>query len=306
MMNIQKLSDTVNLALESNGYKSTIVSAEHIIELRKTIEENLNSGQIKKEVYNNYKSSFDNMLTQDTQWVRSIIVVAAPSPILEVIFTIDGEEQSTIIPPTYEHSIDETVTNIIESILFPHGYQISRASLPQKLLASQSGLARYGKNNIAYVDGMGSFYRLIAFYSDLPCLSDNWQEPQLLEQCIKCKACANKCPSGAIDPNQFQLRAERCLTFHNESNNNFPTWIQKTWHHCLVGCMKCQHYCPVNRSVRSWKEKYAEFSEYETQLLLNGTDIKDIPIDIVEKFKNTNLLEEPKNFGRNLRSVLYK
>jgi epoxyqueuosine reductase len=304
MMNFQDIYPKLKVDLEKGGFKSTIVSSRNVFELRKSIENNLNLGKINNEVYKQYKISFDNMLTQDIHWAKSIIVIAAPSPILEVIFTIDGKKQSTIIPPTYDHSIDETATTIVKSTLVPHGYQISRARLPQKLLATHSGLARYGKNNITYVEGMGSYLRLIAFYSDLPNISDNWQKPKVLDECIKCKACTKNCPSGAIDPLQFQLHAERCLTYHNESSKNFPSWVKKSWHHCLIGCMKCQHYCPVNKDFRFWKEKFAEFTDNESKLLLSGVAIEEMPSSLTTKFVDTELLEEPASLARNLKSIL--
>lgn len=303
-MRVQDISVKLSSDLKKNSYRSTVVSALHIPKLREAIKKNLRTSKINKEVHQQYKISFDNMLNQDIRWVKSIILVAAPSPILEVIFSIDGEKHSTIIPPTYDHSIDDTITKIIKSALEPHGYQISRASLPQKLLATHSGLARYGKNNIAYVEGMGSFNRLIAFYSDLPCISDNWQNPQILKQCTDCNSCTKKCPSDAIDPNQFHLHAERCLTFHNESSKDFPSCIQKSWHHCLIGCMKCQHYCPVNKDVRHWKERLAEFSDKETKLFLSGLPREEMPISLVKRFENTAFLKDPKSFARNLKSVL--
>jgi len=173
-----------------------------------------------------------------------------------------------------------------------------------KLLAARSGLARYGRNNIAYVEGMGSFLRLLAFYSDLPCANDYWQQPQALDECANCRACTNMCPSGAIDPDQFQLRADRCLTFHNESPQAFPSWIQESWHHCLIGCMKCQDSCPLNKDLQSWKERFAEFTEAETTALLSGVKSSELPASVITKFSDTDLLEDPVGLARNLKSVL--
>jgi epoxyqueuosine reductase len=244
------------------------------------------------------------MLAQDVSWARSIIVVAIPRPVLEVVFTVDGKKRSTVIPPPYEYGIDGLVTAAIESELTPRGHRILWAMLPVKLLAVCSGLARYGKNNIAYVEGMGSFLRFNAFYSDLPPVSDTWQEPQVLDECTNCSACIKNCPTGAIDPDRFQLRVERCLTYHNESSEPFPSWIQESWHHCLVGCLKCQRYCPVNKTVRSWTERSAEFTDTETTLLLSGAAKGELPPGLIAKFGITDLLDDPGALTRNLRAVL--
>ena len=45
------------------------------------------------------------------------------------------------------------------------------------------GLAVYGRNNIAYVEGLGSHFRLSAFYSNLPTETDIWRKPRMMERC---------------------------------------------------------------------------------------------------------------------------
>ncbi len=303
-MSSREVLDALQASLEQWGFKSAVVSAERSLELRRTIEEGRASNLINSAVFRQYAAYFENMLSQDVPWARSIVVVAVPRPALEVTFDIDGKQRTLIIPPTYEHSIDETVTSAIESSLVPHGFQICRAMLPLKLLAVRSGIARYGKNNVAYVEGMGSFHRLLAFYSDMPVESDSWREPQVLDACDGCQACTKHCPTGAIDPDRFQLHTERCLTLHNESSEQFPQWIDKSWHHCLVGCMQCQHYCPENKDVRLWKEHLAEFTQEETALILAGVTSDQMPPSIIAKFRTTGLLEDPISLTRNLKSAL--
>lgn len=303
-MEPREIAARLYAALMGSGFRTTIVSADRVSELRDTIKDNLASGKIDEDLRRQYAGYFEGMLTQDTKWAKSIIVVAVPRPRLEIVLTIAGSKRSVIIPPTYEHGIDETVTELIAGALNPHGYRIERAGLPQKLLAARSGLARYGKNNITYVEGIGSFLRLISFYSDLPAASDTWHEPRVLDECVDCTACIKKCPTGAIDPDRFQLHAERCLTYHNESSQAFPSWINGSWHHCLVGCMKCQHFCPVNKGVRSWTQRLAELTEDESTLLLNGTAVDKLPSCLNAKFRGTDLLDDRDWLARNLKCAL--
>lgn len=303
-MDNQDIAGRLQSTLSEHGFKSSIVSASHASELRETIAEHMESGVIDRRGYRGYVAFFEKMLSQQVPWAQSMVAIAVPRPVLEVIFAADGQKRSTLIPPTYEHSVDATVKTIIEGVLAPHGYRFVRAELPKKLLAARSGLARYGKNNIAYVKGMGSYLRLLTFYTDLPTVADRWQDPQVLDECAGCAACINKCPAGAIDPDRFYLRTTRCLTYHNESPDPFPSWIDESWHHCLVGCMKCQHFCPANKDVRSWRRHLAEFTEEETALLLKGLPACDLPPTLVAKFDDLGLLEEPVVLARNLKSVL--
>ena len=120
---------------------------------------------------------------------------------------------------------------ILAEVLESGGYRAAKAVLPKKLLAVRSGLAAYGKNNITYVPGMGSFHGLVAVFSDLPAPEGTWRDAEMMEACHKCAACRRHCPTGAIDADRFLLRAERCLTFHNEKPVDvpFPGWIDAAW-----------------------------------------------------------------------------
>lgn len=132
--------------------------------------------------------------------------------------TWNGETLALILPPTYV-GYDETrkwVEDLLAQILRTKGYRVVRPSLPLKLLAVRSGLGWYGRNNICYVPGMGSFLQLVSVYSDLPCQKDSWREAQMMPSCQNCYACRLSCPTGAISSDRFLLRAERCIVFHNE------------------------------------------------------------------------------------------
>lgn len=160
---------------------------------------------------------------------------------------MDGQVYAFIIPPTYSTETDKRVIERLTGYLDEHGYKIFHAILPEKPLAVQSGLAAYGRNNITYINGWGSFFRLTAYYSDMPCNTDHWDDYVLLDQCANCNACIKKCPTNAISNAKIRVLAERCLTFINEGMNDFPDWVDPGWHQCLIGCMVCQDVCPVNK-----------------------------------------------------------
>jgi epoxyqueuosine reductase len=209
-----------------------------------------------------------------------------------------------IIPPTYNFAIDNDVADLLKADLEPQGYQLQKVRLPDKLLAVRSGLAQYGKNNISYVKGMGSFQRPVVFISDLPCEADSWGEPTVLEQCEKCSACMKACPTDAIGSDRFQLYAERCLTFHNERPNDFPDWLSPAWHNCLVGCMICQKVCPANKDVVKWIEAGASFDDEETELILKGVSEERLPREASEKLKKQGMMRYYDVLGRNLRVLI--
>jgi epoxyqueuosine reductase len=212
------------------------------------------------------------------------------------------------VPPTYLHweEKDKRVQQALLELLEPEGYRVAPAVLPKKSLAACSGLAVYGKNNITYVKGLGSYHRLAAFASDLPCEGDYWGAPQMLERCRNCQACRRACPAQAIEADRFLLRAERCLTFLNEKPGTvpFPAWLSEASHNCLVGCMRCQAGCPENLGVRDWIEEGGEFTKEETGLLLAGVPPAGLPASLAEKLERWDLLELYDLLPRNLNALL--
>jgi epoxyqueuosine reductase len=290
--------------LENHSFKAGVVSATHLQELRDTIEGAHKRGLIDKDLYNEYLSGFDFTIPNVLSEATSIIIVAVPVPALQVTFMRNRQPFQAIVPPTYNHDTDQLVSDCITDVLKPEGYQLIPGVLPKKLLAARSGLARYGKNNITYIDDMGSYHRLTAFYTDAPISGEHWEEPQLLEQCQKCEACVKKCPTGAISSDRFLLYAEKCLTYHNERDKPFPEWIDTSWHNCLIGCMFCQNVCPANKPSVHRKVHVATFSDEETELILKNTPKQNLRQETLEKLEATSLLDGYELASRNLSVLL--
>ncbi|HVP37285.1 MAG TPA: hypothetical protein VMT04_09845, partial [Terriglobales bacterium] len=176
----EKLTDELLTRLGERGYRSSIVSVRRLIDLKREIESRRNQGLLDQRLYQEYFTSFSYHPPEGLARAESIILVAAPQPQIQVIFNWKGKSQPLVIPPTYLHYSDVMIRDLLSDVLESRGYKIASALLPVKLLSARSGLSFYGKNNISYIPGIGSFYRLIAFYSDLPCLEDTWHEPVML------------------------------------------------------------------------------------------------------------------------------
>ena len=302
-----KVSDTIDrmyARLESRGYRTASVSIDRVRQLQDRFEADLRDGLINPEVLRAYLKYIGFANPDSIVDPRSVIIVAVPQPSTEVVFTMNGKKLPAVIPPTYLHGNDAEVEKILTDQLRPQGYTASRAILPVKLLAVHSGLARYGKNNIAYVSGLGSYHRLIAFYTDCPGPEDSWGDLQVLDECRDCQACTKKCPTGAISADSFRIRAERCLTFFNEQTPDFPDWVDPSWHHCLVGCLHCQKACPVNKDMKNWTQPSVEFSQEETALMLKGIAIDDLPVETAKKLKQVDLEDSLDILPRNLAHLI--
>lgn len=294
--------------LTRNGCSGRVISIERLPILKRELDDIRESRTVDPGLYRKWLSEFRFEAPEELPGARSVLVIATPRPLSRFTFGLGDREMSAFVPPSYlygERDRDR-VERILAAALEPWCYSVAEAVLPTKRLAAESGLARYGRNNIAYVRGMGSFLRLDAFFSDLPCETDGWREPQMMERCLSCDACLRHCPTGAIPRDRFLLRAERCIPFHNEEPNDvpFPDWLEPSVHHCLVGCMRCQTVCPENAEHIRWVEEGARFGPEETELLAKGVPLEELPPDTVEKLERSDLIALIESLGRNLRTLL--
>jgi epoxyqueuosine reductase len=260
--------------MQSSGCFARMVSVAHLDELREDIEKPHRDGLFDQSFFQENLIGFKYQLPEELPNATSIIVVARPQPAITTIFRWKGREIPLTVPPTYADAaeVDAQVLSIMGKALQPGTYRFIKARLPIKSLAAHSGLVNYGRNNITYLPKFGSSHRLTAFFSDLPCIDDQWQERQMMAGCETCHACLQACPTGAISEDRFLLRAEMCLTYLNEKDTSipFPDWVDPGTHNAIVGCMRCQRVCPYNKGVQGWAEVRGVFTEEETAYLLEG------------------------------------
>ncbi len=291
--------------LEEHGLKGHVVAIRHLQDLEDELEERHTQGLLDETFYQERLKFFNFDLPVDLQPAKSIIVVAVPRPQTKIHFTLNSKTLALILPPTYlgYRQVLEQTQALLAELLKPQGFQVVKARLPDKSLSVHSGLAEYGRNNITYVPGMGSFYQLTAFFSDLPCEEDTWQELRVMQRCKTCKACMIKCPTAAITSERFLLHAERCIVYHNErsADHPFPDWMDSSVHNALIGCILCQQFCPENKPFLKWFEGDQEFSHEETELLLQGATPERLSTETKRKLEALELLDAldilPRNLG---------
>jgi epoxyqueuosine reductase len=290
--------------LSACGCESRIVPVSVLLDLESEIASRHSRGDFDDRFYAIELTPFRFRPPESLPAAKSLIVVAVPQPLVRVTFTRNGAPRQCLVPPTYDVSVDVDAESVLARTLEPDGYHVAPGTLPLKFLAVRSGLAAYGRNNISYVAGKGSFHRLMAFFSDLPAGDHWWGEAAMLDRCRKCTACVNACFTGAIGHDRFLLHGERCLTFLNEHAGDFPDWVKPSWHHCLVGCLQCQALCPENARALKRMETGPTFSENETALLLKGAARQQLPQELRRKLGSLGLLEYLELLPRNLKVLL--
>ena len=222
--------------------------------------------------YRKYIGNFRFHPPKELPGARSLVIIAIPQRICAVTFRVDGGQREVLIPTGY---VDQGVPaqtiqdRVRRDVLGGRGRLFVPLKLPQKILAVRSGLAEYGRNNITFVEGYGSFHELRGYWTDRD-LPDHWRPLRLMRECKGCSICLKACPTRAFANREFVLDAGKCLTLYNELEDPFPAWIPSSAHHTLVGCLRCQYTCPGNRDHIHEVERLAEIPEAETRFLLSG------------------------------------
>ncbi len=266
------------------GYKFRTVSISHLSEIQDAVGKLITQGLIAKSLYEKwhfYLNTNDNMHD-----AKTIIIVAMPEPLTRLKFKYQKHTFPADVAPNYFFEADELrAETILKDVLKAEGYNLVKAQLALKMLAVRSGLATYGKNNITYVHGMGSYHRLVGFYSDCPCEEDDWQIIRELDTCKHCSLCVDKCPTGSIATDRFLIHAEKCPGSIMERNPDFPYWVQlqPDWPKAFVGCMSCQFVCPENKPYIDNIVSGPIFSETETGMILHKTPWEELEPRIKKK-----------------------
>ncbi len=293
--------DALAAELGKLGAKFRIVSIARLESLSDELQAARREGKIDERLYASYLSGFRFAAPDDLPGAKSIIVVAVPQGSTVLHFTLNGKHLRTVIPPTYIYSkIRGACTAALSRALEGTGGRAVKAVLPLKLLAVRSGLAQYGRNNISYVEGMGSFHRLEAFFTDHELRRDDWQEKGMMARCENCSLCREACPTKAIRGDRFLIDAGICLTYFNENEGAIPEWIDPRAHNAIIGCMRCQLACPANSEFLSLTESVESFSEEETEILAKGGPKEKLPQGLAAKLERLNMDGYYEILSRNL------
>jgi len=266
------------------------VSVDRLSELRADLDALVRGGQLSDNAtFREYLGGLAFDVPEDLSHTRSVIVLAVPSALRRVRFHLDSEALDVMMPPGYSLSgitAEGLRSAVLTEVVGERGSEAVRPTLLQlKPLAVRSGLARYGRNNICYVEGMGSLLTLHAYFTDAELDDGSWGEVAFMEICRDCDLCTHACPCGCFSERSPIVDVGQCVTLYNEIEGDFPAEISADAHNSLMGCMACQLCCPANQEPLGRAERLEDVSEQETHLILEGTPDPELMQSLSRKLK---------------------
>lgn len=296
------ISRDLQLKIEASGFKMKTFRIGHLGEISTEIKELAAQGLLDRDFYDRDLTGFDYDCKNALKDAKSVVIIASPQCKSIAEFEYEGSAVLAVIPPTYIYpGINSKIAGILDEVLTPNGYSWIKPALPLKLLAVRSGLGAYGRNNVCYIPGLGSFIRLNAYITDYEFAEDSWGDVKLMESCSNCSLCVDNCPTAAIDKDRFLIHAQNCITNFNEYETPIPDWINPQWHDSIVGCMKCQGICPHNRKLVDLIDERISFDAKETEMIFDGSSFESLQPETRSKISNAGLESYYSVLPRNIK-----
>lgn len=155
----------------------------------------------------------------------------------------------------------------------------------EKPLAVEAGLGWQGRNGLLIHPDAGSWFFLGSLITNIELPEDG----PMQDQCGKCRACINYCPTGAIVGDKI-VDSMRCLAY---LSIEYQGVIEERWRKAfgtrIFGCDDCQLICPWNRYAKPTREaafwasrglespdllKLYSLTEQQYQTLFDGSPLK--------------------------------
>ncbi len=288
--NANNLTDSCKFEENNYFYKYGILSLQHLATLQEDIDKLKRAKKLSEN--ENFQRSMQRRNFEkpsEFQEAKYLIILARSRKLGIINFHYNGKKYEIKVPPDFHDDgvTEEDVEKAIHKhIIKKSGYKIVETEkIHLKLAAVRSGLAKYGRNNICYVDGMGSFLTLSAYFTDYDFQNETISELKMMDRCEKCNICLNKCPTKAISKENFVIDAGKCITQYNEYKGEFPKWIDKKFHNAIEGCLHCQYHCPANKEVIKDIVRLEDITEEETKVLLDDLENPELLNSLIKKIK---------------------
>jgi len=185
----------------------------------------------------------------DEPWVITIGVAMDYEELSQAPPTFDNPATAIVVAREYNRAARacrELANFILSKGYYAKAYQGPYATALNMIPAAlASGFGELGKHGSIINREFGSAIRLSAVTTDMPLIADSRDEFGADDYCMRCKACSNACPPGAISDEKQLVRGEtkwyvdfdKCIPYFGEA----------------LGCALCLPRCPWSRPGNAGK-----------------------------------------------------
>ncbi len=124
---------------------------------------------------------------------------------------------------------------------------VDTAPLFERQLAERAGFGFLGKNTLAIIPGLGSYFHLGVLLFCIPlALPAETARAAQFDGCGRCTSCLDACPTGALD-GPFRMDATKCISYLTiEHRGVIARSLRDKIGVRIFGCDACQTTCPFN------------------------------------------------------------
>jgi epoxyqueuosine reductase len=156
----------------------------------------------------------------------------------------------------------------------PKGFRaIVNSRLPEKTLAALAGIGFVGRSSllVSYSYGPACLLGALLLPPGFPDVSTAYRSVPAIGAkggCGTCRACADACPTGAIDRDGAGVDLERCIQHWTTRPGVVPEPVRSVWGRRLYGCDACVAACPHSARATASPGEVTSPAERSDALLL--------------------------------------
>ena len=182
-------------------------------------------------------------------WVITIGVTMDYAELSQAPPTFDNPATAVVVAKEYNRAA--RACRVLANFILSNGYHAKAYQGPYATAlnmipaALASGFGELGKHGSIINREFGSAIRLSAVTTNMPLITDSRDEFGADDYCMRCKACSNACPPGAISDEKQMVRGE--MKWYVDFDKCIPYFGE------ALGCAICLPVCPWSRPGNAGK-----------------------------------------------------